>query len=242
MKNKQSLLSLLPRVFLIFFALLCVLMLAFPTTYNYDYRGDVWGEFRTVQANGFSHLFFKKDFFRELYQRRALTSTLTLVFGTLSAVQLAFGFVSVCFSIRTLTTPFNEKIYKKIFIGGLISLFLYAIAGFLLTWYYNDQHSRYEHSYYGSWLTTTSYIPLIIGIVLIIGFFISKKLFAKNQPGTPPTPTSTVSTSPSVEKNDEFVANEETILALLESYKKLLDSGVITEKEFEAKKKQLLNR
>lgn len=44
----------------------------------------------------------------------------------------------------------------------------------------------------------------------------------------------------SSEETDSLIHNEETNIKIIKQYKELLDSGAITQEEFEAKKKQLL--
>ena len=52
----------------------------------------------------------------------------------------------------------------------------------------------------------------------------------------------TAATEPIPASNDTLAADETKVISLLKEYKELLDSGVITQEEFDAKKKSILSR
>lgn len=135
----------------------------------------------------------------------------------------------------------KEIINRIIFIVGLFSMFSYALEGIIyknIFCYGMDIETKY--------FATASFIPFIIGAVMVIAYYLCLKFLPKNigvyrnnigvyrnnekEAGNTVNESSTTDLSSEVSK-----------IELLTKYKELNSQGILSDEEFDAKKKQLLN-
>lgn len=159
---------------------------------------------------------------------------LPIILGTISLVILLCGIASIIFSILLFIKFESEKMFSNtIIIIAFITSVLYFVEGIIYLKFLQTFES-YSHMY-----TTLAYIPLIVQLVLFFIYILCKKLI----PSSLEYVTTQVQNR-SNEKNmlENNAKNNNTLfqLIVLEQCKKLLDSGVITQEEFDSKKKELL--
>lgn len=205
---------------LVLFALLCILMLCFSTMYaskdasKFLYpdadNGFVWMSFESNIAYG-------SDW-----------ESFAVLLGTISIFQLIFGIVATVMVIINFCTGKPTRKNKGIIIVGFISMLLYAIEGIV----YNKVYCNIMN-YKSEYFATVAYIPLVIGLVLVAGLSLLEKFIKETQ-----VTCSDVAISKSVPNIVQ--SNESDTIKNLAQYKELLDKGIITQEEFDLKKKQLL--
>ena len=104
---------------------------------------------------------------------------------------------------------------------------VYALEGIIIKFVCNSELPSYVSEY----IDSSSFVPLIIGIALVIGYNLSLKYL----------PDSNLSLGEALASSDSSAkSNEVDRMEAISKYKELLDSGAITQEEFDAKKKQLL--
>ena len=214
--------------FLAGFAVLCLIMLAFSTISLSDEFMDHLDYFKINPDNGFKWMTFDSNM---LYGDQwdtakvpiALLSIAQLVFGLCAIAIVAYNFVSK-----------KDDANNKIIIGGLASMTLYALEGIIVRSVYISGVSEKWTKH----ISTASYIPLIIGAILLAGYFAVLKYMPEDASTEffPKTITSTASTP---KKMPSKLSENERIESLVK-YKNLLEQGIITQEEFDTKKKELL--
>ena len=201
MSNFGSAKRIAKYVCLITFALLCIIMLSLSTLY---FPSDLKISYLIKPDNGFKWLTFGSNILSG-----STWDIVKIPIGLLSIAQLVFGLVAVAVVAYNFVKRKDES-NKKIIIGGFVSMILYAFEGIIVkTICYEDIGALFAN-----YLSTGSFIPLIIGALAIAAYYIIDKL----------APISEVS---KIER--------------LSMYSDLLEKGIITQEEFDAKKKQLLD-
>ena len=113
-----------------------------------------------------------------------------------------------------------EKISSVITISSVVLNCVYMINGFLTKSTADEVLDGYGE------IHTYAYIPFILAVVLVVAYFLLKA-FLPEEMGAKA-------------KAQQSAKSENQALQTLLQYKALLDSGVITQEEFEAKKAELL--
>jgi hypothetical protein len=154
------------------------------------------------------------------------------------AYAILFIPISFLFSCRKVSSSlgkekFNNQICDTMSYGMMLNAFMYVLTIFIL--FYNHDWDVWSVLTGDSLITTDIYIPFFLQLaVFIVGMFFKNhwKLVLKGRQ----QPFSFANILFSNEKSTEFETAE-----LLEKYKGLYDSNVITEEEFLKKKSELLN-
>ena len=223
MNNFSSAIRLAKYACLMTFALFCIIMLAFSTIY---FSG---GSYLVKPDNGFIWLTFDSNM---LSGRTWDVAKIPI--GIISIGQLILGLVAV----GTVAYNFVKKhdsSNKNIIIGGFASMTLYALEGIIVRAVYINEAGSFG-SVVSDYLSTVSFIPLIIGVVTIVGYFVIDKYMPENseinEDSIQTTASSTAKATPTISECERIES--------LTKYNDLLTKGIITQEEFDAKKKQLL--
>lgn len=220
MKNKFSISRIAAYSCMLVFAVFCLVMLAFPTLqassrvaelrYPESDSGFVWLTFD-------SNISYGNDW-----------EDFAIPLGLISIFQLLIGIAAIFATVLSFLNERFENIKKLVFGLGLGSMFLYAAEGIAYKAVYCDI-MNYDSKHFG----TAAFVPLIIGVLMVVGHYLCLQLLPGKEIAVVKK-TVKVADAASVDNNGE------NVIALLTSYKELLDSGIITQEEFDAKKKQLL--
>ena len=211
---------------LVAFAVVCILMLAFSTIYMSD---DITQYYKVKPDNGFKWMSFKSNMLGG-----STWDVAKVPIAILSIAQLVFGLSAVATVVSNFVSNKDDS-NKKIIIAGLVSLTLYALEGIIVRSVYVDEMKMLD-----DYILTASYIPLIIGVILLVAYcavikYMPEEISAETSSGTiPATVTANV-------KNAPIALSESEKIESLAKYRNLLEQGVITQEEFDAKKKQLLD-
>ena len=153
--------------------------------------------------------------------------------GLISILQLMIGISAIALSIVFFfVAPSKEDraLYPILFVS-LGSMFLYMLEGIIYKNIYCEIMG-YKESYF----TTDTYIPFIIGALATVGFFVVSKVVRSKKAEEAPKKEQQAYTA-----NSQNFVSEERGVDLIKKYKELLDAGVITQEEFDAKKKEILH-
>lgn len=172
--------------------------------------------------NGFRLLSFSTTFLARqgFAVFSGIINTLILVGGTASIILLILSFLGK-------GRPYFQII---VIIIAMTAGVLYLMEGCVFVSLSKDDLMQIGYISYAKNLYTASYFPLIIQSVLLIGYLICNKC---------------IRDIPFSERKKEIVTSDEfrtmtERVTLLKQYKELLDDGVITQEEYDAKKKELL--
>lgn len=128
--------------------------------------------------------------------------------------------LTVIFVVKMVKGQSIEKISSVITISSVVLNCVYMINGFLTKSTADEVLDGYGE------IHTYAYIPFILAVVLVVAYFLLKA-FLPEEMGAKA-------------KAQQSAKSENQALQTLLQYKALLDSGVITQEEFEAKKAELL--
>ena len=221
MENKYSLRRVVSYSCLVLFAIFCILMLKFSTISVTSELIKMFGG--TEPDNGFVWMRFESNFLDISSDEGAVV---LFTVGPLSIIQLIIGIVALT-SVVCNFLKGKDDANKKHIVWGIISMSVYALEGIIIKFVCESELPSYVSEY----INTSSYIPLIIGVFLVIGYNFSLKYL----------PDMNLSLGEvGVSSNSSVALNEAERMEALSKCKALLDSGVITQEEFDAKKKQLL--
>ena len=210
-KNVKSL-------FLMLLALITILSLLFTlvkvSVEEYGYELYSYGE------SGFNLLAFDSDIVGTFWEDDyvaiiSIWPLLTLIIGVIS---FAFAFVTLFIS----NVSVANKMQKVFSILCVIAITLTMIDGIVFSTVLGIEWS-YSFS-------TFSYIPLIIGVLVYLAYLIVPSIVCKNEVVIEGKTTKAVGS----------VKSQSSSIKLLKEYKELLDAGIISQEEFEEKKKTLL--
>lgn len=150
---------------------------------------------------------------------------LAILGKTYSIIHMLYGLVGIVFVVIAFFL-FNSKNSKKInlvfVIGGLVFSTLYMVLGIIFACLYE--------------VSTDAYGQFILVALCFAAYFICNAILNDNPLG------GIVSSASSQNQNAPLktVKQEKSSIDLLMEYKKLLDAGIISQEEFDAKKKELL--
>ena len=239
MNNKISLSRLVTFGLILVLALFAVLTLTFSAVYI-----DIDGYNLVDPDNGFVWMGFDTNFL-DLTLEKAVYDILKPVLGIISIAQLIFGIAAIGMTVAAFLNPQRENLLRKVKNGTLASMIVYAVEGIVVRALVVERAGGDS-----DYVKTAAFIPLIIGIVLLVAIhFVPKFLpdtsiarnFVKPAADTATATAATTTNNQPAPQADASLANEETSMNLLKNYKDMLDAGVITQEEYDAKKKQLLN-
>lgn len=155
------------------------------------------------------------------YDPATLVTVFMALYGTAALVLNIVGFF-------VFSSSKSYAMGRMSVIGALAFSFVYMLCGFILA----------DGSYYG---TTEAYVPFFLILPAFIAFFICSGVIVEkpfNTSASAERESFTAYSAPAAKK--EFF-DEDKKFELLLKYKKLLDDGVITQEEFEQKKRSLLD-
>ncbi len=213
--------SLLKKIILLTLAIMTPLTLFFSVLKVRD--GDY-----SLSYNGFSFLDFK--YFRdgELFD---IASTC----GVFSIFQLLFSFIVIIKAIITFSSKSNYVEGKLIISFSLIVSVLYLIEGLIFKQRVISM-LHVEGSYVDQYIKTFCFVPIIIQSVLSIAYCVITNYLPDTTVKTTTVETPKTTTI-NPDTNDTTISDK---FILLKQYKELFDTGVITQEEFDEKKKEIL--
>ena len=173
------------------------------------------GTTKTVTINGFSIMESYPEFLEE---SGGWLSTFSIIYLLISLSIIAI--LVFCFLKKSIDTFFNTAVKTNLISLGLS--FIYLINGTSVV-----SKAKETIEEFGN-VSSASYIPFILILVLVIAYIISDKYLDKL------LDTNTVF---STQKKANSASNADELI----KYKDLLDKGIITQEEFDAKKKQLFD-
>ena len=177
--------------------------------------------------NGFTLLSFNSDFILvSAYNWGAIVcgviDLLILLSGIVALILAAYSFVKI---------NKESRFSLAIIIIAMVTSFLYMIEGIVFVSICKETYTTLLTKY----LHTVSFVPFILQTVLLATYIACNKLIKCADDVTQPHQNAT-RTSP-VSSDIHQASNK---IELLKQYKELLDNGVITQEEFDAKKKEWL--
>lgn len=178
-----------------------------------------------TQSSGYSMLGFSSPLLSKQY------SWFAGILGIFSIFTLFAGGIGVFLSIKNFNSNKNDKTDVLVMFIALIVTVLYTIEGLVFKVIFNNQVSQETQDFLNVYAKTSSFIPLIIVVIFVAFYFfipfldkILKQSIEENE-----------------SKNAEPIQSAKELAETLKQYKELLDSGIISQEEFDAKKKELLN-
>lgn len=172
--------------------------------------------------NGFILLSFSKTFLAN--------QAYSGFFGIINTLMLVGGITSIILVILSFLGKGRSYFQLIVIIIAMTAGVLYLMEGCVIVSLPKEDFLKISYAIYAQNLYTASYFPLIIQSALLIAYLICNKC---------------IRDIPFSERKKEIVASNEfrtmtERVTLLKQYKELFDGGVITQEEFEAKKKELL--
>lgn len=190
-------------------------------------------------------------------KNQVVDGDLLAVGNVLCIIQLTIAIFGMVFSIASVFIPskgFAKKLLAVLIVINMLSLILYTLLGFKIeklvseglptakkkcpSYISNDLHIFHDCTFS---CTTLAFVALIIGVLLLEAYLICNILIKEEKPRkiqAPGAVAAGASRIAAVLKTDRTA----TVVSALKQYKDLLDAGIITDEEFEAKKKELLNK
>ena len=206
-------------------AFMMIIGLAIPAIKLIDYShysGYYFTDYNEYIFNGFNTL-AGEDFLDSYAGLVAAVNWILLLLGILCLI-LAFA------SIFNANATTARKIEKFIIVSGVITSFLYMLEGIIMS----SMMSADEK-------IVTAPVLFVIQIVLVVIYCICDHV-NKNKTAPIKEEKETIVTSKPITTSSQIKnINNETNKDELIKYKQLLDMGVISQEEFEKKKKELLN-
>ena len=177
--------------------------------------------------NGFTLLSFESDFILvKSYNWGAIVcgviNLLILLSGIVALILIAYSFVKINLETRC---PL------AVIIIAMVTSFLYLVEGIAFLSICKETYTQLLTKY----LHTVSFVPFILQTVLLIAYIVCNKFVKCADNEKPPQPIGAKTSTVNSDINQ--AANK---IELLKQYKELFDSGVITQEEFDAKKKEWL--
>lgn len=171
-----------------------------------------------------------------------IDNEMAIACGVFSLVQLLLSIAAMIFAVVCIFM-FNKSTTKKIMRGFAISCFVFIVFymawGFAFIGIY-----RYWHSP----VYTRAYIGFIVGAILFTAYIIcTKKLKDDTSQNKKTAKTSDVdsevtntATNNAAKQHPNNITQASIIAEALKQYKELLDCGIITQEEFDKKKREIL--
>ena len=220
--------SLIKKLILLILAVMTPLTLFFPLIKASD-------DTATLSYNGFSFLDFA-------YFKGGGISDFATFAGISTIFQLLFSFISIIIAIRLFASTTQRTKGAGIITFALIVSILYFIEGIILRQTMISKLILNE-TYIEQYIKTMCYIPLIIQVVLSIFYYIILNYATVIEVDDKNSTATKTTITPIIPPNTTTITKKESDLnkiELLKKYKELLDSGIITQEEFDEKKEKLL--
>ena len=198
-------------------ALMALLTLCF-TLLKFDFG---YGE--PIVESGFTMLSFESKFIDKSHWGGA-------ILGVFSILELITAIACIGLALWNFSKTNKFTFINVAVIGGtLFNVVFYMIEGLIFKSMVLDSYSTAMEEYF----TTACFVPLILVAVLVCGYIAVEKFI-------PVSSDVVVETKSEGKASKVNLDNELTTAESLKKYKELLDAGVITQEEFETKKKQIL--
>ena len=185
-----------------------------------------------VVENGFDLMSMKSTFFPQ-------GGAGVILLGIYCILQYLLGIAAMIIGVCAVFSPKAARAQTGMAIAVFAAQTVYAAVGIAYACITKANHDVF--------CTTYAYLPFIFGAVLFTAFCICKRSVSDKalcESGAVPDGKATFDTITEAEKKRRDLCacdTEKERLELLEGYGKLCRDGVLTEEEFAAKKKQILN-
>ena len=185
--------------------------------------------------NGFDMLSFESDYISGDYKWGAT------MLGVCSVLELVFACIAICLSIFNFVKTKESKAINTGIVGGAIAVaVLYLVEGIVFKAVLGSTVSGLKE-----YLSTVAFVPMIIIGVFVVAYFLVAPIVGASSLGNENVENGEAIVVKKEKVSSVVRSNQQTVEAQsienLKKYKDLLDMGVITQEEFEAKKKELLN-
>ncbi|MBQ3492525.1 MAG: SHOCT domain-containing protein [Clostridia bacterium] len=235
---KEKIFYWVKRSILFIIALMSLLSLCFVIL-KYKEEGVLY-----FKDTGFSVLNFKSSAFVFLNQLGSnnVYDGIHIFLGIFSILQLVYSISAILVVLYTLIKKSNNKLQLYIIIGALFFALANMIVGIILRVVWLNEFPNAQRDALSLYLKTTSFVPLIIQGCLLITYLVINYLEKQDK----------VLKNSNIE--DAYAHNQQMVIKVFDKQpekeasvseeilklKELLDAGVITQEEFDFKKKQLL--
>ena len=181
---------------------------------NHDFYG-------TYKDTGFSIMSFSSNL--PFVERDA--SYVPIILGVFAYIQLFLGIATIIFGIMYIIN--DNYIWKKIIQNFMI------IAVSFSAWYLVEGmlYTKIMETINGANVKTLTWLAFLFCALIFIAYILCEKLIKTSDE---------IIAGKNGEKRNLSVKNIKNSIELIKQYKELLDSGIITEEEFNEKKKSLL--
>ena len=195
---------------------------------------DILGLRNYASDSGFSLLGFSSDIMTKNYAFGATIIGIFSIFILIIAIAtIVVAIMQIVFALmgrEDRLSGITNKLEKVLVILCIVFSFWYLIEGVVYSAIAQSQFDTYYSG--GTWYsvecTTYAYLPFIFMVILAGGYYaISYFLNKDGQVGV-------------IGKKKASVKNDMKKLGLLKQYKFMLDNNIITQEEFEEKKKEIL--
>lgn len=152
------------------------------------------------------------------------SDALRVIIGIVAILGSVLGFLSLIF------VGYNIYKKKENYIWVHISATILSLVYMVLSIIVLNQYLKFS----GALVYTLAYVPFIILVIVDASYIFFDKMFSRKT-------TIVDNVEKVVDKKVPYsVKKEHEAIELIKEYKELLDSGIITQEEFDAKKAQLL--
>ena len=193
----------------------------------------------TLTENGFDFLDMKSIFIPDDFQWGAVLSGIFCVLQLVAAIATIIMAILAFFVFNSQTAKTICKIFMILclsfnvtyLIVGIVNISIPASIGYWvqgLGILDSDMTSG----------TTLAYIPLIISCLIFAGYIICTIMIKDSATDTQSSIHNTQENEQNV--NSDSLSNKKQVAEMLKTYKDLLDTGVITQEEFDREKEKLL--
>lgn len=223
MKTKFTIKRLILGIIVFVLGLMTLLTLCMPFT-----KVDALG----LSETGFSLFDFSFD------EMRGASGAEASIIGILSIFQLLVSLATMVFAVITVIF-FEDGAAKKLTMGlsiaCLVFTFLYMLIGIIAC-------SIYTTYYIASMefpTSTIAYLGFIFAALLFTGYIVCG-IFIKERTVSDKTEKVEIVSETPAARTAEHINSAKDIAESLKQYKELLDSGIITQEEFDEKKNEIL--
>lgn len=193
--------------------------------------------FTRVDALGFSETGFSLFDF-SFDEMRGASGAEASIIGILSIFQLLVSIATMVFAV-VIVFFFSDGAAKKLTMGlsitCLVFTFLYMLIGIIACSIY----TTYYVMGVGFPTSTLAYLGFIFAALLFAAYVVCGIVMKEGTASDRSEKTEAASATP-VPRNAERVTSAKDIAESLKQYKELLDSGIITQEEFDEKKNEIL--
>jgi len=192
----------------------------------------------SYSETGFAFISFNSRFVNSIEEYQWLTTFL----GICSIIELIAAIAMIFLAFYSFVKKDAEDFEKIIIIVVLLISILYTVEGII----FKSLVSNVVGEGIDTYIETASFVPLIINCVLTASYIFVNAVFSNENNSTPLEESDKKENEEEKEEKTEKkekqndIHNASNAIELLKQYKELFDMGIITQEEFEEKKKQLL--